>query len=178
MVVRSFLYVTMTNLEANRNHLWVITIIASLLLHLMMKCFAKGITFWILTLHNEQKWIRQMSFSCQVFVSLKSASGDVLVGLWSFFQERLKVSPGTDCEPQGNTQNQNLPLVRCAGTLQSPISGVLKCEGDMTSVILTGVWAAGRNGNGVSRIDHWWNKWLLRAPLRFTECLWIGLKCI
>lgn len=36
------------DLEANRHHLWVITIsiITSLLLHLMI-CFAKGITFWI-----------------------------------------------------------------------------------------------------------------------------------
>lgn len=128
--------------EANSHHLWVITIsiIASLLLHLMMKYFAKGITFWILNLHNragEQKLIGQIFSCCQVFVPLKSVPGDVLVGLWSFFQECLKASAGTECEPQGITQNQNPPS---AGT---PISSVLKCEGDVMSGVLTGVWVLG-----------------------------------
>lgn len=70
--------------EANSRHLGVITIfiIASLLPHLMRKCFTKGPTFWILTLHRK-------TFSCQVFVPLKGAPGDAHVGMWSFFQECL-----------------------------------------------------------------------------------------
>lgn len=69
---------------------------------------------------GEQKLIRQMFFCCYVFAPLKkSVPGDVLVGLWSFFQERLKASTWPDCKPQSNTQNQNLAPMRSAGT---PIS--------------------------------------------------------
>lgn len=169
------------DLEANRHHLWVITIsiITSLLLHLMI-CFAKGITFWI--------WVCTMGVGGQAEIN----QADVFLLPSICFLKKcawwcscwpMIILPGVFegfhwdwCEPQGNTQNQNLSSMRFAG-LQSAISSVLKCEGDVMSVILTGVWAAGRNWKGVSQIDHRRNKWHLRALLRFTECLWIGLKC-
>lgn len=79
---------------------------------------------------------------CQVFVSLKASSGDVHVGVWSFFQEGLDASTGTPCGTQGDPQNPAFNTLLRSSCHQSP--HVLKCEGGAIVALLKGVWAARR----------------------------------
>lgn len=143
----------------------------------MIKCFAKRITFWILTLQmrgGKQNLIRQMFSCCQVFVPLKRVM--FLLACDHSYRSVWRLPLGPTVSPKAILRIRT--CLQCSlQELQSAISTVLKCEGDVMSIILTGVWAAGRNWKGVSRIDHRQNEWPLRAPLRFTECLWIGPKC-
>lgn len=86
--------------------------------------------------------IRWTFACCQVFVSLKDSSGDVHVGVWSFFQEGLDPSTGTSCGTQGNPQNPAFNALLRSSCHQSP--HVMKCEGGAIGALLKGVRAAGR----------------------------------
>lgn len=119
-----------------------IFIIASLLPHLLMKRFTKGPTFWTLTLHNEGGLIRRTFACCQVSVSLKGSSGDVHIGVWSFFQEGLDAPTGTSSGTHGDPQNPAFNALIRSSCHQPP--HVLKCEGGATDALLKGVRAAGR----------------------------------
>lgn len=83
--------------------------------------------------------IRWTFACCQVFVSLKGSSGDVHVGVWSFFLDGVDASTGTSCGTQADPQNPAFNVLLRSSCHQSP--HVLKCEG---GALLKGVWAAGR----------------------------------
>lgn len=149
----------------------------------MMKYFAKGILFSILTLNNGAGVGGAEINQADVFLPLCLCSFKKKVRLVMFLLACDHSSRSVWRLPLGPTVSPRAILrirtwlQRALQGLQSVITGVLKCAGDVRSEILTGVWAARRNWKGVSRIDQRRSEWLLRAPLRSPECLWIGLKC-